>query len=75
MQEGVDTPLPVYRAGGYPPPCISWHLIKMIVKSHNYDSFYVMDIYICVCICKEHECPLYTRIEFISSTYIIHVIF
>ena len=69
---GGDTPLPIYRAGGYPSPCILWHLIIMFVKSHNYNSFYVMEIHIhiyiyicvCVCICKEHECPLYTRIEF-----------
>ena len=75
---GGDTPLPIYRAGGYPSPCISWHLIIMFVKSHNSNSLYVMEyiyIYMCVCICKEHECPLYTRIEFISSIQVVHIIF
>ena len=66
--------------GGYPsthigregiPPRISWHLIIMFVKSHNYNSFYVMDIYIyiyvslcvCVCVCN----PSYNGISYIAG--------
>ena len=35
-------------AGGYPPPVFRDNLIIMFIKSRNYNSFYVMCIYIYV---------------------------